>query len=140
MPTEDELLVQYLGGRDVPCPGCGYNVRDLREPRCPECGDRLVLSLALAEPRLGYFLGGLIPLAMGAGFGVFTGAWGYSQIGLELEIVTLLAGAAVLGSLLFGWIRGRSRIRRAGRMARSLALAGCSAAVVAFVVVFFLTL
>ena len=23
---------------DVPCPRCGYNVRGLTEPRCPECG------------------------------------------------------------------------------------------------------
>jgi hypothetical protein len=26
--------------RDVPCPLCGYNLRGLAEPRCPECGYR----------------------------------------------------------------------------------------------------
>lgn len=24
---------------DIPCPGCGYNLRGLTVPRCPECGN-----------------------------------------------------------------------------------------------------
>ena len=27
---------------DLACPMCGYNVRGLNEPRCPECGYRFV--------------------------------------------------------------------------------------------------
>lgn len=140
MPTDEELLVQYLAGRDGACPGCGYNVRDLREPRCPECGDRLRLSLTLAEPRLGYFLAGLIPLAMGVGFGTITGGWGLSQAGIASEVLVLLAGALVLGCLTSAWIRGRSKIRRLAPPARHAALAACYASVVVFVIAFFIVL
>jgi len=35
--TPDELAELYLRGRDVPCPGCGYNRRDGIGAHCPEC-------------------------------------------------------------------------------------------------------
>ncbi len=130
------MLVRFLAGRDVPCPGCGYNARDLRVPRCPECGDKLALSLASSEQRPACFLAGLVPLAMGAGFGLITGAWGFSEIGICREVVTLLAGGVVHGALLFGWIGWWSRIRRHSRAARLMALTGCYVAVLSFIVVF----
>jgi hypothetical protein len=33
----DELLREYLRDRDVPCPSCGYNLRNLMTTVCPEC-------------------------------------------------------------------------------------------------------
>jgi hypothetical protein len=62
------ILQQYLEERDVPCPSCGYNLHALRGSECPECGERLVLRVALAEPDLGMFLAALIGLALGVGF------------------------------------------------------------------------
>ncbi len=41
-------------GPDLPCPKCGYNLRGLREARCPECGTQYTLDellAALAAPR-----------------------------------------------------------------------------------------
>lgn len=32
---------------------CGYNLRALATPRCPECGESLRLSVSVVEPRLG---------------------------------------------------------------------------------------
>src|SRR5688572_24753805 len=32
------LLRAFLAGRDVSCPNCEYNLRDLAGDRCPECG------------------------------------------------------------------------------------------------------
>lgn len=32
---------QFVRGRDVECPGCGYNLRGLDGRTCPECGGRL---------------------------------------------------------------------------------------------------
>lgn len=29
---------------DVPCPSCGYNLRGLREARCPECGSSFTIE------------------------------------------------------------------------------------------------
>src|SRR5689334_20787881 len=34
---------------DVPCPLCGYSLRGLAEPRCPECGYRATSWAALIE-------------------------------------------------------------------------------------------
>lgn len=67
--VERGLLRSYLANRDVPCPGCRYNLRALRGDRCPECGEAIVLRVHLAEPRLAVFLLGLIPLTMSLGFG-----------------------------------------------------------------------
>ena len=53
-PAADESaeLVRFLADRDVPCPLCGYNLRGLTMPRCPECGRELRLSIGLTEPYL----------------------------------------------------------------------------------------
>jgi hypothetical protein len=49
---DGERLRVYLAGRDVACPGCRYNLRDLTGRRCPECGLTLDLdSLTAAEER-----------------------------------------------------------------------------------------
>ena len=40
-----ELLLQFLEGRRVPCPRCGYDLRDLTRPVCPECGEELTLTV-----------------------------------------------------------------------------------------------
>src|SRR5215471_12139833 len=36
-------------GREILCPLCGYNLRGLVEPRCPECGHRFVWTQLLDE-------------------------------------------------------------------------------------------
>jgi hypothetical protein len=49
---EGERLRWYLAGRDVACPRCRYNLRDLKGRRCPECGLTLNLdALTAAEER-----------------------------------------------------------------------------------------
>lgn len=45
--TDDELLRQFLADRDVPCAQCGFNLRGLGGPACPECG----MALRLDVPR-----------------------------------------------------------------------------------------
>jgi len=42
-------LEAYLAARDVPCPGCGFNLRGLAGESCPECGDGITLA-ALGAP------------------------------------------------------------------------------------------
>jgi hypothetical protein len=39
-----ERVARYLEGRDVACPGCAYNLRGVRQDRCPECGRALTLE------------------------------------------------------------------------------------------------
>lgn len=48
-PGPADALEVYLAARDVPCPHCHYNLRDLSTNRCPECGFELTIpALRLA--------------------------------------------------------------------------------------------
>ncbi len=67
---ETGALWDYLAQRDIPCPGCGYNLRGLRSEVCPECRQELRLTLQLAEPRLGSLLAVLSGLLAGLGASV----------------------------------------------------------------------
>ena len=49
MPTETDLLLQFVSERDTPCPVCGYNLRAATSPRCAECGRALRLMVAVGE-------------------------------------------------------------------------------------------
>lgn len=40
---ERDAAAAFVRGRDVACPGCGYNLRDSADGVCPECGRVLVL-------------------------------------------------------------------------------------------------
>ncbi|MEO1008620.1 MAG: hypothetical protein AAFX79_08640 [Planctomycetota bacterium] len=126
-----ELLRTYLRDRDLPCPTCRYNLRDLRGSTCPECGDELELRLSSARPRLGFFIGVLLPLAMGLGFYGLVGTIvvffllveGFGEPGLA---AAMLGGfALVFGMLVLVWCRRwhRARLWTAGRRAGLLAWA-----------------
>jgi len=60
-------LREYLADRDVPCPGCGYNLRGLPGSTCPECQQELKLTVGLLESRIGALVSCLGPLFAGAG-------------------------------------------------------------------------
>ena len=68
MNQDLEQLQHFLASTDAPCPSCDYNLRGLKSDFCPECNQKLVLNVALAEPRQRAFIATLIGLAMGAGF------------------------------------------------------------------------
>ncbi len=40
-----ELLTEYLHGRNILCPSCGYNLRDVTTGICPECGTELMIHV-----------------------------------------------------------------------------------------------
>jgi hypothetical protein len=42
---ETALLTTFLRHRDVRCPRCGYNLRNLTQPVCPECREALSLKV-----------------------------------------------------------------------------------------------
>jgi hypothetical protein len=54
-------LLAYLHGRDVPCPLCGYNLRDLTQARCPECRHELALSVGVMRPLFGWLIVAIVP-------------------------------------------------------------------------------
>jgi len=66
----DDLLSIFLRDRDVPCPACAYNLRDLTTSRCPECGHGVALGVGLAERNLKAWVTLLVVCCLGAGTGL----------------------------------------------------------------------
>lgn len=69
-PSDVESLIVWLRERDVECPLCKYNLRNLKEPRCPECGQKLRLGVHLVEPFLKAWILCCVPSCLVAGIGL----------------------------------------------------------------------
>ncbi|MCC6580429.1 MAG: hypothetical protein IT440_08300 [Phycisphaeraceae bacterium] len=69
--TPEAELLDYLQQRDVKCPTCGYNLRDLRRARCPECGSGLGLTVSVVDPFLSAWVVMVGVLFSAAGVGMF---------------------------------------------------------------------
>ena len=80
-----ELLLQFLEGRSLPCPRCGYDLRDLTRPVCPECGEELALTVGRRHSNYELLIATLAP-------GIFSGI----AAGLLLVPVAYLAFARSL--------------------------------------------
>lgn len=55
------LLRRFLRGRDVHCPLCRYNLRDLTQTQCPECQHDLLLTVGVTNPKFLWFLLAVAP-------------------------------------------------------------------------------
>jgi hypothetical protein len=55
------LLLEFTRARWVPCPRCGYDLRDLQTPKCPECGEVLELKVGSPRVRFGWLLLACVP-------------------------------------------------------------------------------
>lgn len=73
------LLLDYLAQRDVPCPACRYNLRQLQTDRCPECGNRLRLTVGVVGGLSSAWITALVATLLPAG------------IGLPFHVVALIA-------------------------------------------------
>lgn len=129
----DPLLEQYLDQRDVCCPGCSYNLRGLKSDRCPECGDRLELSLRLLEPRQGALIAGLVGLSAGAGLGGLLLIYGvivsllvrpYGSGWTDFFVINGLGFVVHLAALLM-WVRNWHPIRRLAPWRRRWLVSAC---------------
>src|SRR5262245_57156238 len=58
---EAALLLRFVHERDVRCPRCDYNLRNLTQPVCPECREELHLSVGLRRPTIGWLIVALSP-------------------------------------------------------------------------------
>jgi hypothetical protein len=139
---DDPHLIAYLAGRDVLCPQCDYNLRDLRAARCPECGEELVLRVNLAEPKQRLLIAGLVSLSAGAGLNglliiyflihvIFhRGDWW-----LQFLVVNGI-GLIVEGGMLAVWLWQWRRIRRMTLATRIRLTIACFALTIANLVLF----
>ena len=85
--NDDQFLLDFIRDRDILCPCCQYDLRNLTVARCPECGNRLRLSVGYVEPSRTAWVVALIGLAAGAG------------LGLVIALAILTRGWQVLGAL-----------------------------------------
>lgn len=153
-PTNDEkaaageFLRRFLAERDVECPGCNYNLRGLTGGVCPECGQGLVVTLRLKEPKQAALIGGLVGLSMGAGLGglllvylvIVTFVFSRSG-GLRDQFLTVNGtGFVIHAAGIAAWLRYWNAIRRLNPLARGLLVILCWSMPLAFVVVFALAI
>jgi hypothetical protein len=127
-PSEEDLLLAFLAQHDAGCPACGYSLLGAVSARCPECGCVARLALRPGRHSAWAFVAGLLPLAMGAGFGLLLLLW-LGTVGFVSratwghdEWVFLTYGAGHLPPLL-AWLALRRRVE-AMRPTRGALLAG----------------
>lgn len=125
MGTSDEhALSAYLADRDVPCPGCGYNLRDGSGPVCPECGKGLRLSLVPPSWGRGYVL--FLTLAFGWVFlagamnacrqwqSIYSVALNSAVVQITAQSITVMPGSG--GTMTFRAQSGATFTMRNGRI------------------------
>ena len=56
-----EMLLAFLREHDADCPVCGYNVRALTRPICPECRQELALTVGTARLRMEWLFAAVAP-------------------------------------------------------------------------------
>lgn len=57
----DIMLLDFLREHDAACPVCGYNLKALIRPICPECGHELMLTVGATRHPIGWLLTALAP-------------------------------------------------------------------------------
>jgi hypothetical protein len=141
----DPKLIDLLADRDVPCPGCRYNLRGLTTDRCPECNQQLELEIKLAEPKLAAFITGLVCISMGLGFCALLVVWVVVSLVIRRrgntppEFIIVAAGLIVACLLLALWLQGRRRLTRMSDVPRWALVALVSALGLAAPAIFLLT-
>ncbi len=81
----DGLLLAFVRDRDATCPRCGYNVRNLTKPVCPECEEPLLLKVGGRTYPIRWLLATVAP-------GIFTGVT--SGIMAVIFLIALIVGPA----------------------------------------------
>lgn len=112
-----EMLLEFLRDNDAACPVCGYNVRALTRPVCPECRQELILTVGAANLRLFWLLAALAP-------GFFSGIAACFVL-IPIVGVYVESGAFIWPFIIvdaFGWSSGIFAILLAARRHRFLAL------------------
>jgi hypothetical protein len=146
--SHQRILLQFLADRDVECPNCQYNLRNLTSRRCPECGEEMKLSVGLVEPKQAAFITGIVGLSAGVGLcGLLLvyalivvlarGRWGsdFSPFFLENGI-----GLVAHLYMLSIWLRVWKRVRRMSTGARWRLAFLCWVPPLAFIVLFAFTI
>ena len=98
----EELLLEFLREHESPCPVCGYNLKALTRPVCPECGQELVLAVGAARLHFGWLFAAVAP-------GFFSGIAAVFVLVPIVIVTTIGNGRPPLRFIavdVFGWCSG----------------------------------
>ena len=132
-PPHADLLQAFLRQEGATCPACRYDLRDLNDSRCPECGKPIRLAVQLTHSHVPLLVASTIGLATGFGFTLFL---------LITFVCLLIAHGAGMGPSLGVWgaimfmllVEGAAlallclRARRFARATRSVQAGVCALA------------
>ena len=97
-----EMLLEFLRRHEAPCPVCGYNLKALTRPICPEGGLELKLAVGAARLRFGWLFAAVAP-------GFFSGIAAVFVL-VPIVIVTVIANGRpplrFIAVDAFGWCSG----------------------------------
>ncbi|MEL6396363.1 MAG: hypothetical protein AAFQ71_10230 [Planctomycetota bacterium] len=100
---EKARLAGWLADHDEPCPNCGYGLRGVPEPVCPECSAPIRLGVVAPHMRFGPWAVAMLGPALALGFdGVIVLLTTWQLIitgGLPTEVEPLYWGLVALGGL-----------------------------------------
>lgn len=113
--AEAQLLLTFLQERDVRCPRCDYNLRNLTQPICPECREWLVLKVGTQRTRVHWLLLTIAPGMFAAIamliFIVMSAIHGFPPLPVEgvitLSFLTLSGIVSITLSLRASWFLRR---------------------------------
>ena len=71
--ADDTALIGWLSDTDEPCPVCGYLLRGIAEPLCPECNAGLELAVGSPDLRLAPWTTAVVFVSMALGFDAAVG-------------------------------------------------------------------
>ncbi len=103
----DKVLLEFVRDRDAPCPRCGYNLRNLSTPTCPECREALNLAVGFRKPRVAWLLATGIP---GAFSGIAAALLLIPLVGSLLFSASSPAPWPIWSVDAFGWLSGVSAL------------------------------
>jgi hypothetical protein len=97
-PADAALLLEFVKDRDVLCPRCDYNLRNLTQPICPECREWLILKVGTQRTRVHWLLLSIAPGMFAAIavliFFVMSAIHGFPPMPLEGVAVMLFLGVS----------------------------------------------
>lgn len=139
--AETDLLLRFVHERDVRCPRCDYNLRNLTQPVCPECREELHLAVGQSRPKIHWLILAMAP-------GTFSGIAAFFMLGMIIMVSISPTGRMPWQPYVmdvFGWISGASAaamfFRRWRFLKRTMEWQMSMAGVIWFVhIAFFLTM
>jgi hypothetical protein len=114
-----EMLLDFLRDHDAACPVCGYNLRALTRPICPECGHALMLTVGATRLRIGWLLAAVAPGFFSGIAALFVLFPTFGQFNGDRRLSRLVMAMILLD--LFGWCSLLFAILLASRLKRFIA-------------------